>query len=283
MINWSLFTLSGRYVHHNHGIKWDWSHIAVLWFWAALDCALLLAVSISCFIFIGWRVLDTPITPFACDDESIRNPLYKNTVQTVPLVLITLFGPTVFVIPGMFIAHGRLDKPTVVAITTYAVYLFMDYAVAYWLTTFLMEVIKASVGRLRPNFVAMCKPDKLYECDSNPTGIVSQYTCLSDFKYARNSRASFPSGHSGASVFALVFLFLFMTQHLFSKRIPSNKYLGLYRTFTLIVYFLFTVFCCYSRITDFWHFPTDVLGGVMCGTVGAFVSFHIFRKPKAGI
>ncbi len=75
---------------------------------------------------------------------------------------------------------------------------------------------------------------------------------------------SFPSGHTGASFAAAVAIFM------------RNKKWG-------VAAIVLAAFIAVSRLYLFVHFPTDVLGGLVVGVVGAICSFLIvnaFYKNK---
>lgn len=72
-------------------------------------------------------------------------------------------------------------------------------------------------------------------------------------------RYSFPSGHSASSFCAAVYLFL------------NNKKLG-------IPAFVLAALIAFSRLYLYVHFPTDVLCGILLGTVCAILTFRIFRR-----
>lgn len=72
-------------------------------------------------------------------------------------------------------------------------------------------------------------------------------------------RYSFPSGHSASSFGAAVFLYL------------HNKKLG-------IPAFVLAALIAFSRMYLYVHYPTDVLGGILLGTVCAVFVFRVFRR-----
>lgn len=128
-----------------------------------------------------------------------------------------------------------------------------------------LDIIKCFTGRIRPNFLAMCNPREFEEvCASSPTDFVPVAHCMAGWKNARNSKLSFPSGHAAASVFCTLFLIFYLRG--LQKRLP---YLRLQIMFYIVSLFfvVFTAFCCMSRVTDCWHFVSDVFGGIVYGTL----------------
>ena len=73
------------------------------------------------------------------------------------------------------------------------------------------------------------------------------------------SSFSFPSGHTFAGFASAVTIFLY------------HKKEG-------IVALIMAALIAFSRMYIFVHFPTDILGGIVCGIVIAFVSFAIVKK-----
>lgn len=137
---------------------------------------------------------------------------------------------------------------------------YLNYVFSFWFLTLLLDIVKCFVGRLRPNFIEMCQPNTMEVCKMDKNAYVSFTVCLENWKKARNSRMSFPSGHAGASVFALLFVFYFL-YHLHATTKNPSRWALFFRYFVSLFYLVFTIYCCYSRVTDFWHFPTDVLAG----------------------
>ena len=62
----------------------------------------------------------------------------------------------------------------------------------------LTDVGKYTVGRLRPHFLAVCKPDfsKLNCTTGFKKNFITNYECTGDKDLTKEARLSFPSGHS---------------------------------------------------------------------------------------
>ncbi|VDO56436.1 unnamed protein product [Haemonchus placei] len=87
---------------------------------------------------------------------------------------------------------------------------------------------------------------------------VSETFCLNpDTRRIRTARTSFPSGHTAAAFHVLMFLGLYLCRMANITGIPS-----LYKTrnILLAIFTLWTGFTAITRITDYWHHPSDVLG-----------------------
>uniref|UniRef100_S4RKE9 Phosphatidic acid phosphatase type 2/haloperoxidase domain-containing protein n=1 Tax=Petromyzon marinus TaxID=7757 RepID=S4RKE9_PETMA len=68
----------------------------------------------------------------------------------------------------------------------------------------LTDVAKFSVGRLRPHFLDVCKPDRaLYNCSE---GYITRVVCTGDPAVIAEARKSFFSGHASFAMYSMVFL-----------------------------------------------------------------------------
>ena len=67
--------------------------------------------------------------------------------------------------------------------------------------TVLTDVGKYTIGRLRPHFFVICRPDfKRLNCSSGSRkNFITDYECTGDPGEVREARLSFPSGHSSFS------------------------------------------------------------------------------------
>ena len=70
---------------------------------------------------------------------------------------------------------------------------------------------------------------------------------------------SFPSGHATAGFAASITLLL------------RDRRFG-------IPAVILAVIICFSRLYNYVHFPSDVLGGMLLGTISAFIVYAVFRK-----
>ena len=65
-------------------------------------------------------------------------------------------------------------------------------------TVVLTDVGKYTIGRLRPHFLAVCKPDfsKLNCSTGFKKNFITNYVCTGDKDLIKEARLSFPSGHA---------------------------------------------------------------------------------------
>ena len=200
------------------------------------------------------------------------------------LILITLFYPLT--------KHRRMQEVQTAAST-----LFLSIGISELIT----QMVKAFVGRLRPNFYAMCGFDTMTK------------TCTSSVAYIKEARQSFPSGHSSLSFQGMVIVALFLV-----ARIGLSKYYMTAASTSMIdmgtinnkmdygavsknnasflswstIYGLrkkqiqtlasilipisYAVFVATTRLVDYWHHPSDVVAGVIIGIGSGFIAYHIF-------
>ena len=166
------------------------------------------------------------------------------------------------------------------------------YMVAFGSTAFFTNFLKYYVGYLRPNFYTMCE----YDSDT--------MACTADEEYIRESRKSFPSGHSSIAFCGMMCLGLYLAgkvglhhglqQMLLTQRslhdpdaiLGVKSYPGhiaqgatrqpLWKKFGFLFalggpIFLAT-FIAASRVHDNWHHPADVVAGSLIGTTCAYVA-----------
>ena len=258
---------------------------------------------------------------FYCNDASIRQPYIPNTISTTLLLIITLFIPYFIIFGDIWIrkdlfSGGRsfivsLLNPSFQTCRS-TCYVYLDYVLSFGILTYSLEIIKCFTGRLRPNFIQLCNPSTLHECENNLIGYITTFECQTSFKNSRNSKLSFPSGHAAASVFILLFLWYFLkrterqlwsstirdknrshsSKNKMSPPIKTNdntkhdgrlalkaKLSSLYCHTVIALYSGFCIICSASRIFDNWHFTSDVIGGALI----ALLLFFILLKPYTNV
>lgn len=130
-------------------------------------------------------------------------------------------------------------------------------------TFFFQQVVKLTVGSLRPDFLARCVPR--YD---NSTILLEVIECMGDPKVVREGRKSFFSGHSALSFAGLNFLALFLTQELDLRSKPlAPKY------FLIIMPIILALVIAISRVDDYWHRWQDITVGAIVGITTSSISF----------
>ncbi|KAA0200386.1 lipid phosphate phosphohydrolase 3 isoform X1 [Fasciolopsis buskii] len=217
-----------------------------------------------------------PTRGFFCDDYTIRYPYKPDTVSTVgvglygyliPLLLVRLVKNLIFCLQIIIVeiliatykrcADGDYNsfKKAWPPIYNYGIAFF----IAGGLTLSVTTVIKYSLGRLRPHFIDACQPDKF---TINCTGFIDHYTCQNtDQKIVKDAFLSFISGHSSIASAGIVFAVLYLQSRLQLKPTP------LVRPLVQAVLISTCLYIGFTRVTDFKHHPTDVLGGFVLGSL----------------
>jgi len=145
----------------------------------------------------------------------------------------------------------------------------LDFLIGFFFTLFLAEMLKTSVGELRPHFLDTCKPDG-YPDRCKEEDYITNYTCTSTYPPAlvKDSFKSFPSSHSVTAFYSSVFLMLY-----FQVRRCWNA--TLLCPWLQLMCLSWASFCGVSRITDHRHHWWDVLFGAILGSVFAVATVSI--------
>jgi phosphatidate phosphatase len=252
------------------------------------------------FLLILLGILRFLIKPFYsgfyCDDFSV-NLLFKpstisNTVLTssaifLPLLIIILseVARTIYMkkkrnsltmhnIYQIRLLNGRVSKwPEQFGniVMNYGTYMF-----GLLCTLNLTLLGKQTIGRVRPNFLDVCKPlVDVYALDickkTNYLIPLEDFQCANkDLSEVNESRKSFPSGHSSTSFYIAIFLILYL------HRTWHKRHLGLLTHFFQFILFAMAFFTAMSRVVDNKHHPSDVIAGTVLGSVVAvFAYFHL--------
>lgn len=102
----------------------------------------------------------------------------------------------------------------------------------------LTDISKYSIGRLRPHFIEVCKPNINCKSDSNINQYITDYECeKEEWSQAqkdliRDSRLSFMSGHSSFAAYCMVYLAV-------SNSDTMLKYLLTFSCFYFFISFIF--------------------------------------------
>jgi hypothetical protein len=151
----------------------------------------------------------------------------------------------------------------------------------------LTDFIKVVIGRLRPNFLHVCQPDRLISDLCSPNNYLNQtflvpevdFKCLNyDKPQVQESRKSFPSGHASLSFYSMIFLILFI-QHSW-----NCKRLGLAPRFVQFFLFMLALYATITRSIDNKHHVSDIVAGICLGILISCITFFFltdFLKKDA--
>uniref|UniRef100_F1L8H7 Phosphatidic acid phosphatase type 2/haloperoxidase domain-containing protein n=1 Tax=Ascaris suum TaxID=6253 RepID=F1L8H7_ASCSU len=220
---------------------------------------------------------------FFCADETIRYPYKHSTVTTIELYIILLSMPILTIIatevfriitlsrsePIMSTLVNKSCDLTVRFITFFA-HCFFGLLLTFALT----QTTKLAVGRLRPHFIDVCKPNITLTSCSNPYVYILDYECQGGTeRLVKEARLSFFSGHSALSMDVAVFCVIYMQARL-PRRIYGVTVLPVLQASLLGIALLIGL----SRISDYKHHWSDVVVGFLVGSAIGYYSAVILGK-----
>lgn len=236
-------------------------------------------------------LLDPKIRGFFCTDTDIFNPYKDDTVEFWVVGVFGTVGPVVFIITIELINSKLIlcnytkrnytprYKRKLFAVS--AIHALSLFVLGISITLLLTEIGKRWVGRLRPHFIAVCDPDFTKITCSYTAGLSSNVIynyidttsiCRNDAKKVQEARLSFPSGHSSYSSYTMLFLIIYIEARLKLLRFRFVKP-GLQMTAFAAAYVT-----CVSRVSDYHHRGSDVIGGIVLGCIIAvFMTFVVGR------
>ncbi|XP_043441876.1 phospholipid phosphatase 2 isoform X4 [Panthera pardus] len=125
----------------------------------------------------------------------------------------------------------------------------------------LTDLAKYMIGRLRPNFLAVCDPDwSRVNCS---VYVQVEKVCRGSPANVTESRLSFYSGHSSFGMYCMMFLALYVQARL------CWKWARLLRPTVQFFLLAFALYVGYTRVSDHKHHWSDVLVGLLQGALVA--------------
>ncbi|XP_037121330.1 phospholipid phosphatase 1 [Syngnathus acus] len=214
---------------------------------------------------------------FFCSDDSIKYPFHHSTVTSTVLYTVGFSLPISCMIFGecLCVYLKRLQSKS-----SYGSYVARVYkAVGTFLfgaamSQSLTDIAKYSIGRLRPHFLDVCKPN--WNCS---VGVyVENFACTGNPTMVNEGRLSFYSGHSSFSMYCMLFLALYLQARL------RAEWARLLRPTIQFFLIAASVYTGLSRVSDYKHHWSDVLTGLLQGALMAilvvfFVS-DFFKQPR---
>lgn len=253
---------------------------------------------ISYVLFVG--VIPPYKRGFYCDDETIRYPFKPNTVSVPVLLSVNIIVPFLFVETYEYLIirqnskfytpkHSPRHQP--ISLTrhflTVTTGINVEFMLGLIVEIALMHFAKSSFGVLRPHFIDVCRPNfTMIDCSKNQGYVLEPFCTSTPTTYSERqlkmARESFPSGHSSSVTYALCFLLYYVYYRRKKLNRTQDKLTRFLTNLSYIVLFMFVAwsFVVYvTRVTDYWHHKTDVVGGI---TLGCFVATILFwRKDSA--
>ncbi|XP_076875884.1 phospholipid phosphatase 1 isoform X3 [Brachyhypopomus gauderio] len=217
---------------------------------------------------------------FFCNDDSIKYPLKEDTISyqllggvMIPVTLLTMISGECLLVYLNHLKSKSSFNNSYVACVYKAVGTFLFGAA---MSQSLTDIAKYSIGRLRPHFLDVCKPDwKLINCSAG--AYIETFNCTGDKTMVNEGRLSFYSGHSSFSMYCMLFLALYIQARM------KADWARLLRPTIQFFLIAASVYTGLSRVSDYKHHWSDVLTGLLQGALMAilvvfFVS-DFFKKP----
>lgn len=205
------------------------------------------------------------IRGFYCDDESIKYPYKGDTISHWTMAAVIIPSCIIIITVGEAIMvrlkhlYSKSEFNNYVAALYKVVGTFMFGA---FVSQSLTDIAKYTVGRLRPSFLALCKPNmSMVDCSQ----YVQLDVCTGNDVDIVEARLSFYSGHSSFGMYCMVFLSLYMQVRL------KGKWARLLRPTIQFFLLAFAVYVGYTRVSDYRHHWSDVLAGFLQGAIVAIL------------
>uniref|UniRef100_A0A914ID77 poly(A)-specific ribonuclease n=1 Tax=Globodera rostochiensis TaxID=31243 RepID=A0A914ID77_GLORO len=209
-IPWRRLTLTGRMFGAEHGAL-TYGFLLQCFFCMVVDIVGWMLSTFFSYKLAVWILLTPAERGFYCNDQSIREELMPDTISTTRLIAVTLGSPFFIIFFADLSRRTRPRRRQLARVITRATCTYLNYCIGFWVMTLILDALKCLVGRIRPNFLSMCKPREVDEvCAVSPNAFVPIAHCTGGWKSSRNSKMSFPSGHAAASVFCTLFLIFYL-------------------------------------------------------------------------
>lgn len=213
-------------------------------------------------------------TVISCSDPLIHMEYKKDTISLGILFTIAFIVPffklliVEWVVPPATSARNHSLRAGFRRAWRYTGDLIVGALFMYFVT----DLLKTTIGEARPNFWALCQPNLTEQQCSQPYTKVTWEDCANPYnlKHWRlaETMKSFPSGHASISVFSSIFIMAYTHKRLW-RCVPS-----LVSPWLQLMWVVWTVLCCQSRVWDNKHFWWDVLAGAGIGAVFAFLTLQ---------
>ncbi|XP_046300406.1 phospholipid phosphatase 2 isoform X1 [Marmota monax] len=215
---------------------------------------------------------------FYCGDDSIRYPYRPDTITHGLMAGVTITATVILVSAGEAYLvytdrlYSRSDFNNYVAALYKVLGTFLfGAAVSQSLT----DLAKYMIGRLRPNFLAVCDPDwSRVNCS---VYVQLERVCRGSPANVTEARLSFYSGHSSFGMYCMLFLACrvglrpadALPPQLYVQARLCGKWARLLRPTVQFFLVAFALYVGYTRVSDHKHHWSDVLVGLLQGALVA--------------
>ncbi|KAI7809547.1 phospholipid phosphatase 2 [Triplophysa rosa] len=197
-----------------------------------------------------------------CDDETIRYPYRPDTISHKMMAAVTISCSIIIITSGeaYLVYTKRLYSNS--GFNQYAAALYKvvgTYIFGACVSQSLTDMAKYTIGRLRPNFIAVCAPEV---CN----GYMLEINCTGNPHNVTESRLSFYSGHSSFGMYCMLFLALYVQARM------ASKWARLLRPTIQFFLVAFAIYVAYTRVSDYKHHWSDVVVGLLQGALVAILT-----------
>ncbi|XP_014007373.2 phospholipid phosphatase 2 isoform X1 [Salmo salar] len=229
---------------------------------------MLILVDVLCVVVAALpsAVLTLMFSPYQrgiyCDDESIRYPYRRDTISHRAMAAVTIPSSIVIITTGeaYLVYSKRLHSNSNFNQYMSALYKVVGtFLFGAAVSQSLTDLAKFTIGRPRPNFLSVCNPTVC-------SGYMLQLNCTGNPQNVTESRLSFYSGHSAFGMYSMLFLALYVQARM------QGKWTRLVRPTVQFFLVSFAVYVGYTRVSDYKHHWSDVLVGLLQGTLIAVLN-----------
>uniref|UniRef100_A0A4W4F4Z3 Phosphatidic acid phosphatase type 2/haloperoxidase domain-containing protein n=1 Tax=Electrophorus electricus TaxID=8005 RepID=A0A4W4F4Z3_ELEEL len=203
-------------------------------------------------------------TGFFCSDDTIKYPFKKDTIS-YQLLMGIMIPFALFIVAGESLSVYLRSRPSIVSDYIACIYKAVgSFVFGAAVSQSLTDIAKHTIGRLRPHFLTICKPNWSLCCHK------LRNNCLNNFY-----RLSFYSGHASFSMYCMLFLALYVQSKM------KAEWARLLRPTLQFFLIAASLYVGLSRISDYKHHWSDVLTGFIQGAIVAVftVSNLQFQEP----
>lgn len=216
---------------------------------------------------------------YFCNDSSILYTYHESTISQSVILLFGVLAPIlcIFVCEIISFRIFKLKKKEKIEYTELKKTWFF---VSIWqtlslflmgliITLFLTELGRRWIGRLAPYFIDICKPNiSIFKCDSHSLISTSGNFCTSNYNAVEQARLSFPCPEASYLAFVMLFLIIYIEARL---QMLTFRFL---KTLTQLIAFVIAYIICISQIDDNRYHSSDVIGGVVLGSlIAIFITY----------
>ena len=243
------------------------------------------------FIILESGILLAHKNGFYCNDKSISYPFKEETVSSGMMILINVLVSicVVTIVEQVVTFENRSLRVYTKSEQHWlsklceanhlwpirATKLILILAWYIMANVILTDVIKLTVGRLRPHFLAICNPN--VTCSNGNTEYHLDYVCQDGTMGDENdARLSFPSGHASMSATVMGFIIVYVQV----RCITPARFI-LLKPIIYLTMLVLALWISMTRVSDYHHHLDDVLFGFFLGSViGVLGGIHATKGTE---